>query len=180
MVKRITKVTTKKGDDGSTGMADGSRVPKSDDLINAIGGLDELNSWIGLLVSLKELEAEKDFLLGIQNCIFDIGGILTTKSIAPLKNVHTKSLEDRINKINNKLPDLDNFILPGGSKSSAFLHITRTVCRRVERQLAVAQDSQPVEENCFVYINRLSDFLFVLARKINLELNEKEFLWSQD
>ena len=96
MAKRITKVITKKGDEGSTAMGDGSRVSKSSSLIVAIGELDELNSWIGLLVSLKKLEDKKDFLLSIQNRLFDIGGILTTKSKTPLNEHHLETLEEEI------------------------------------------------------------------------------------
>ena len=180
MVKRITKVTTKKGDDGSTRMADGSRVSKSDPIINAIGELDELNSWIGLLTSLKELENKKDFLFNVQNCIFDIGGILTTKLKTPLKKINLDSLERETNKINEELPELENFVLPNGSKESSAIHITRTVCRRAERALIKAHEFQSIEESCFVYINRLSDLLFVLARKVNLDSRVKEVLWSQD
>ena len=180
MAKRITKVTTKKGDDGSTGMGDGSRVSKSSSLIVAIGELDELNSWIGLLSSLKELEDQKEFLLSVQNRLFDIGGILTTKSDIPLKAGYLKDLEYQTNNMNKELPHLENFVLPGGKPESSVIHIARTVCRRAERTLINADTNEAVEKSCLVYLNRLSDFLFVLARKVNLDSSIEELLWSQD
>ena len=179
MAKRITKVTTKSGDDGSTGMADGTRVQKSNLLVKAIGELDELNSWMGLLCSLDELREHKKYLQSIQNRLFDIGGILTTKSEVPLQKKYLLTLEKKTLSLNHKLPDLDNFILPGGSKGSSFTHITRTVCRRLERSLIEANEPEKIEESCFIYINRLSDFLFVLARKVNLDSGNEELLWKQ-
>tara|TARA_B100000686_G_scaffold103467_1_gene110823 strand:+ start:82 stop:624 length:543 start_codon:yes stop_codon:yes gene_type:complete len=180
MAKRITKVTTKRGDDGSTGMADGTRVQKSNLLIKAIGELDELNSWLGLLCSLKELNEHKEYLQSIQNRLFDIGGILITKSEEPLEKKYLLTLEKKTENLNQQLPDLDNFILPGGSKESSFIHITRTVCRRAERSLTEANRSKKLERSCLIYINRLSDFLFVLARKVNLDSGNEELLWKQE
>ena len=179
MAKRITKVTTKRGDDGSTGMADGTRVLKSNLLVKAIGELDELNSWMGLLCSLDELNEHKEYLQSIQNPLFDIGGILTTKSEVPLEKQYLLTLEKEMDNLNRKLPDLDNFILPGGSKESSFIHIARTVCRRAERSLIEANRSEKMEQSCLIYINRLSDFLFVLARKVNLNSGNEELLWEQ-
>ena len=180
MAKRITKVTTKRGDDGSTGMADGTRIQKSNLLIKAIGELDELNSWMGLLCSLEELNEHKEYLQSIQNRLFDIGGILITKSEVPLEKKYLLALEKKTDDLNQQLPDLDNFILPGGSKESSFIHITRTVCRRTERSLTEANRSKKLEQSCLVYINRLSDFLFVLARKVNLDSGNEELLWKQE
>ena len=105
MAKRITKVTTKRGDDGSTGMADGTRVQKSNLLIKAIGELDELNSWLGLLCSLKELNEHKEYLQSIQNRLFDIGGILITKSEEPLEKKYLLTLEKKTENLNQQLPD---------------------------------------------------------------------------
>tara|TARA_Y100000590_G_scaffold92544_1_gene104619 strand:+ start:5406 stop:5948 length:543 start_codon:yes stop_codon:yes gene_type:complete len=180
MGKRITKVVTKKGDDGSTGMGDGTRVSKSNPLIKAIGELDELNSWIGLLASLKELKKHKEFLEDIQHCLFNIGGILTTKSDRPLNKKYLDSLEEKTNLLNSKLPDLDNFILPGGSEDSSLIHIARTVCRRTERSLVEACQFEEIQNSCLIYVNRLSDLLFVLARRINLDSGIEELLWKQE
>lgn len=179
MAKRITKVTTKSGDDGTTGMADGTRVQKSDLLVKAIGELDELNSWIGLLCSLIELKEYKEYLQSIQHRLFDIGGILTTKSKVPLEQEYLLTLEKKMDNLNHKLPELDNFVLPGGTKESSFIHITRTVCRRVERSLIEAHGYEEIEQSCLIYINRLSDFFFVLARKVNLKSGNEELLWEQ-
>jgi len=180
MAKRITKVITKKGDDGTTGMGDGTRVTKSNLLIKAVGDLDELNSWLGLLCSLKGLKENKEYLQNIQNRLFDIGGILTTKSKIPLNPEHLNKLEAEADKLNTGLPDLENFILPGGSKRSSVIHIARTVCRRAERSLIDANASEKIEKSCLIYINRLSDFLFVLARRMNLDSGKEEVLWIQE
>ena len=180
MAKRITKVTTKRGDDGTTGMGDGTRVTKSNLLIKAIGDLDELNSWIGLLCSLEGLKENKEYLQNIQNRLFDIGGILTTKSKIPLNKIHLHKLETETEKLNTGLPDLENFILPGGSKRASVIHIARTVCRRSERSLIDASTSEKMEKSCLIYINRLSDFLFVLARRMNLDSGIEEVLWIQE
>ena len=180
MVRRITKVTTKKGDDGTTGMGDGTRVTKSNLLIKAIGDLDELNSWIGLLCSQEELKGNKDSLQNIQNRLFDIGGILSTKSKNPLNKEHLKKMEVETDKLNNNLPLLENFILPGGSKGSSVIHIARTVCRRAERSLMDANESEKIEKSCLIYINRLSDFLFVLARRISIDSGIEDLIWIQE
>jgi cob(I)alamin adenosyltransferase len=148
-------------------------------LVKAIGELDELNSWMGLLCSLDELNEHKEYLQSIQNRLFDIGGILTTKSEVPLEKQYLLTLEKEMDNLNRKLPDLDNFILPGGSKESSFIHIARTVCRRAERSLIEANRSEKMEQSCLIYINRLSDFLFVLARKVNLNSGNEELLWEQ-
>ena len=116
----------------------------------------------------------------IQNRLFDIGGILTTKSKIPLNQEHLNKLEAEANKLNTGLPDLDNFILPGGSKGSSVIHIARTACRRAERSLIDANASEKIEKSCLIYINRLSDFLFVLARRVNLDSGKEEVLWIQE
>ena len=180
MAKRITKVTTKRGDDGTTGMGDGTRVTKSNLLIKAIGDLDELNSWIGLLCSLEELKGNKECLQNIQNRLFDIGGILTNKLKIPLNKEHLNKLEAETYKLNSDLPELENFILPGGNKGSSVTHIARTVCRRAERSLIDANEHEKMEKSCLIYINRLSDFLFVLARRVNLDSGLEELLWIQE
>ncbi len=180
MKNRITRVTTKKGDDGTTSSAQGSRISKSDNLIEALGNLDELNSWIGLLVTLNKLSREKDLLQKIQNSLFDIGGNLSSDSIDSSKTFGVKDIEDKTKKINKDLPYLKNFVLPGGCKESAMIHICRTVCRRAERSLVKAEVNQNVGKNCLIYLNRLSDFLFVLARKVQKDSGTEETLWSQD
>jgi len=179
LTKRITKVTTKTGDDGTTGMADGSRLSKSSVLISAIGEIDELNSWIGLLASSSSLSKEIELLRKIQNDLFDIGGCLATRSQIGLDERKIEWLEEKVNEHNKELPSLDNFILPGGHKDSSKAQIIRAVCRRSERALVLANETESINVNCIIYINRLSDFLFVLARKINIDSGEEEILWEQ-
>ena len=179
MTKRITKVTTKTGDDGTTGMADGSRLSKSSVLISAIGEIDELNSWIGLLASSSSLSKEIELLRKKQNDLFDIGGCLAMRSQIGLDEKKIEWLEEKVNEHNKELPSLDNFILPGGHKDSSKAQIIRAVCRRSERALVLASETESINVNCIIYINRLSDFLFVLARKINIDSGEEEILWEQ-
>jgi len=179
LTKRITKVTTKTGDDGTTGMADGSRLSKSSVLISAIGEIDELNSWIGLLASSSSLSKEIELLRKIQNDLFDIGGCLAMRSQIGLDERKIEWLEEKVNEHNKELPSLDNFILPGGHKDSSKAQIIRAVCRRSERALVLASETESINVNCIIYINRLSDFLFVLARKINIDSGEEEILWEQ-
>jgi cob(I)alamin adenosyltransferase len=179
LAKRITKVTTKTGDDGTTGMADGSRLSKSSLLISAIGEIDELNSWIGLLASSSNLSKEVELLRKIQNDLFDIGGCLAMRTRNGLDEKRIEWLEKRANELNKELPSLDNFILPGGHKDSSKAQIIRAVCRRSERVLVLASETESINVNCIIYINRLSDFLFVLARKINIDSGEEEILWEQ-
>ena len=179
MTKRITKVTTKTGDDGTTGMADGSRLSKSSALISAIGEIDELNSWLGLLASSSSLNKEIELLRKIQNDLFDIGGCLAMRSQIGLDEKKIEWLEEKVNEHNKELPSLDNFILPGGHKDSSKAQIIRAVCRRSERALVLASETESINVNCIIYINRLSDFLFVLARKINIDSGEEEILWEQ-
>jgi len=180
MAKKITKVTTKTGDDGSTGMGDGSRVSKGNFIIQVIGELDELNSWLGLISSSKALKDYKSFLQNIQSLIFVISADLTTKSKTSFDKKHIEKLENETNKLNDNLPLLANFILPGGSKESSCIHIARTVCRKVERSLVRVSESEEIDSYLLIFINRLSDFLFTLARRINLDLGEEEFLWKKE
>jgi|TARA_B100000809_G_scaffold255309_1_gene293659 cob(I)alamin adenosyltransferase len=172
-------VTTKTGDDGSTGMADGSRLSKSSCLVSALGEIDELNSWIGLLASSSQLKQEVELLRKIQNDLFNIGGCLAMRSNIGLNKKKIEWLEEKINDLNKELPSLDNFILPGGHKDSSKAQIIRAVCRRSERSLVMASETELINKNCIIYINRLSDFLFVLARKINIDSGEEEILWDQ-
>ena len=179
MNKRITKVTTKTGDKGTTGMADGSRVSKADPIINSIGEVDELNSLIGYLDSLPDSEDCRYVLRRIQNCLFDIGGSLSVGSQDSITKEEILFLEEQIQKLNEKLPALDNFILPGGNQAAAFSQYARAVCRRCERSLVILDKNYSVEENKLVYLNRLSDLMFVIARSINQDKGVEESLWKQ-
>ena len=179
MKKRITKVTTKTGDDGSTGMADGTRLKKSDPLIHCIGEIDELNSLIGYLASANDLKRHKESLIRIQNCLFDIGGSLSLGSDDSITEQEISFVEEEINLLNADLSSLENFILPGGHPASALAQLVRSVCRRCERSLVSLDEEQSIEERKIIYINRLSDLFFVMARSINKEKNYQEVLWQQ-
>ena len=177
MVK-LDKIYTKGGDKGKTSLVGGSRVSKCNDIIDAIGNVDELNALLGLVVC----DLKKPFistLKGIQNDLFDIGADLATPmnkkgTVLRINKDYIVYLEKEIDKINNNLPPLNSFILPGGSKISSIIHLARTVNRRCERSVVKLNEKQKVNIEVLKYLNRLSDYLFVLARA----LNKKEVLWK--
>ena len=177
MVK-LNKIYTKTGDDGTTGLSDGSRVKKYDVRPSAYGDVDELNSFIGLSINCINKEKKYNFLVEIlkkiQNDLFDLGADLSTPieenpKFEPLriKNSQVLNLENIIDKFNNKLEPLNSFVLPGGSEISCFLHIARTVARRAERSMSKLSEKSNINKQSLVYINRLSDFLFVVWRVTN-------------
>ena len=180
MKKRITKVTTKTGDKGTTGMADGSRVSKADPVISCIGEIDELNSLIGYLDSILHLKKYKATLNRIQNDLFDIGGSLSMGTDNAISKDNIAFIEQEIKILNDELPDLKNFILPGGSQGAAIAQYIRSVCRRSERSLVRLNEEKTIEQNKLIYINRLSDLMFVIARSINKDQNQDEELWKQN
>lgn len=157
------KIYTKTGDDGTTSLFGGKRLAKSDPLVTAYGTVDELTSFIGLLIE-KVFSSDKQFLTGVQNDLYVIMSLLSGSPVENnLLEQKIKKIEERIDEMEKKLPRLTLFILPQGSESSAFAHVTRTICRRAEREV--------VKANCLSiiirYLNRLSDFFFVLARSYN-------------
>ena len=178
MKKRITQVTTKSGDAGTSALADGTRLPKTDDRFEAIGTIDELNSFVGLLVvNLKEHQAQADnaaFVQDIQQALFDLGGGL---AFPGSDNFPTPEvLEDAIETLNAALPPLTEFVLPGGTQGSALAHLCRTLCRRAERCMwALPEDTNPGA----AYLNRLSDYFFVLARTLNEGTTEAQWRGPQ-
>ena len=180
MNKRITKVTTKTGDKGTTGMANGARISKADPVIVSIGEIDELNSLIGYLSSQQSAKKYKDTLNRIQNCLFDIGGSLSLGTINSLDEDEIVFIEREIENLNNQLPELENFILPGGDSSASIAQYTRAVCRRCERSLVYLSKKIEVEGNKLIFLNRLSDLLFVIGRTINKDKGQKELYWKQN
>ena len=181
MVK-LNKIYTRTGDDGTSGLVDGSRVPKDSPRMVAIGDIDELNSALGLaVVALGQSEFAAD-LLRVQNDLFDLGADIATPgddftpSEMVLRVVPTQIewLEGRIDAINDTIPPLRSFILPGGSAAAAAVHLARSIARRAERALVSADREGSINPAARIYANRLSDFLFVLARKIN---NGDDPLW---
>ena len=178
MVNRLTQIYTKTGDEGKTGLGDGTRTEKFSIRIECLGSVDELNSVIGLI--LTENVSQKAILNKIQHDLFDIGGELSIPNFIKLTISKVEFLESNIDIINKELPPLKEFILPGGSKISAYTHLARTTCRRVERNLFKLNQSDKVNEVSLKYINRLSDFLFVLGRHFNKSKNINDIFWKKN
>ncbi len=181
------KIYTRTGDDGTTGLIGGSRVKKYDIRLEAYGTVDELNSYIGVVRSLQTDEHSDQVLEKIQNKLFVIGAHLATdnsitliKKQMPVGETDILMLEQEIDEMNEVLPELRNFILPGGCQATSFCHVARTVCRRAERLIVELSDKAEVETDLIIFINRLSDYLFVLSRKISIDLKVPEILWSPD
>ncbi len=181
------KIYTKTGDDGTTGLVGGSRVKKFDVRLDAYGTVDELNAAIGLLRAYRIDEEIKDLLVKIQNKLFNIGSRLASddKGAEFTANLaitveHTKVLEDAIDRYQAELPELDHFILPGGEPAVAQCHVARTVCRRAERRILEFAEKASVQSETVKYINRLSDLLFVLSRKLTWDNNLTETAWSKE
>jgi cob(I)alamin adenosyltransferase len=180
MGHRLSKIYTRTGDDGTTGLGDGNRIDKDAPRMQAIGSVDELNSLIGML--LAELPAGDDAvapLIEIQHHLFNLGGELSIPGYSMLTAEHVAALEQTLDRFNEELPPLKNFILPGGSRSAAVCHLARAVCRRAERDLVTLARATEINLSGRHYINRLSDFLFVLARVLARRNGGQEVLWQQ-
>ena len=174
MAYRISRVATRSGDDGTTGIAGGVRLPKDDPRIEALGAVDELNCQLGLLSALvADSEAGRQ-VEEVQQDLFDLGAVLARGNLEWKGGEKLAGLERQIEELNAELPPLEEFILPGGSATVAQCHVARAVCRRAERRV-VALGGLP--ETAQVYLNRLSDLLFVLARKLAQEKGEQEQFW---
>jgi len=178
------KIYTRTGDDGSTSLAGGKRVPKYNLRIEACGSVDELISWIGLIRDFRENSDRRDVIIYIQDQLMRCAATLATEQIDEKRTYYLPDktsasfLEDEIDKMEAKLPALKNFILPGGSVLISYCNIARTVCRRAERSVQKLNNSEEVPDIVRKFINRLSDYLFVLSRLISLELDNKEIIWS--
>jgi cob(I)alamin adenosyltransferase len=177
---RLSKITTRTGDDGTTGLGDGSRVPKDSLRIAAIGAVDELNSCLGLL--LAELaDADLRVLISdVQHDLFDLGGELSIPGYTCLEEGHVARLEGAQERFNATLEPLKEFILPGGNRASAACHLARTVCRRAEREVVALASNEALSPYCQQYLNRLSDLLFVLSRVINRRAGQPDVLWQKE
>jgi len=178
MGHRLSKIYTRTGDDGSTGLGDGSRTQKDSLRVEAFGTIDELNSFIGLLLTHPLPPDVTDFLSGIQHDLFDLGGEISIPGREALTADYVTRLETALDNYNAKLAPLKEFILPGGSETAALCHVIRTVCRRAERRLISLQQEQHVSPQAICYLNRLSDFFFVLARYLNVEQGKSDVLWQ--
>ncbi len=179
---RISKVVTKTGDKGETGLGDGSRVSKDDPRIECIGALDELNSFVGFAKVAIADESIKTFLEKIQNNLFNIGGSLAMPGvdIKTIDEACIAALEKQVDAWNSELPPLKEFVLPGGSEASARLHLARTSTRNAERKLVSFHKNEPLPDVWLQYINRLSDVFFVLARKLQRAEGVDEKQWTHD
>jgi cob(I)alamin adenosyltransferase len=182
---RINRVYTRAGDDGTTALVGGQRVPKDSLRIEAYGTIDELNSTIGVAVASNLSPRLAEPLETIQQVLFNLGSRLALDpsdadriQLPGVAKEHVARLEAWIDEWNETLPDLKSFILPGGSVASAQLHVARTVCRRAERVILALHREQPVEPEVIAYVNRLSDLLFVAARAENVDKGETEVLWD--
>lgn len=184
------KVYTKTGDNGTTALFGGTRVAKHHIRIESYGTIDELNSWLGLLRDQEVDSNTKNVLTLIQNRLFTVGAILATDpdkailkngkerlNIPKISTTDIELLEKEMDAMEAALPQMTHFILPGGHTAVSYCHIARTVCRRAERMASVLNESEPFDAQVLVYINRLSDYLFVLARKLSSDLHAEEIKW---
>jgi cob(I)alamin adenosyltransferase len=178
---RLTKIYTRGGDAGETSLGDGSRVSKLDARIAAYGTVDELNAAVGVVVAGACPETIREVLVRVQNELFDLGADLSVpiehEARLRVTQEQVDRLEDECDRFNAELPDLKSFVLPGGSEAAARLHVARTVCRRAEREALVAAGAHDVNPLALVYLNRLSDLLFILARAANAAEGQMEPLW---
>ena len=182
----MAKIYTRRGDDGSTGLFGGPRVRKDDARVAAYGDVDELNSTLG--VAREEVLSQPDLLAlidSLQSELFTLGAELATpqaesapKQVPRIETAHVQRLEREIDRLTADLPEMKNFILPGGSRPGAVLHLCRTVCRRAERKVVSLAESSEVSPAALAYVNRLSDLLFVMARAANLRSGGREIPWK--
>ena len=180
MGNRLSKIYTRTGDDGSTGLGDGSRTTKDSLRVEAFGTVDELNSAIGLVRSYNRMPGIDHCLEQVQHQLFNIGGELCTPGMELLQSERVDALETDLDQFNDTLPPLKEFILPGGGAAAAHAHLARTICRRAERRvLSLSRESQ-VNEPVIRYLNRLSDLLFVLARVLSRSDEQPEVQWDHD
>jgi cob(I)alamin adenosyltransferase len=181
MGHRLSRIVTRTGDAGTTGLGDGSRVAKDAARIEAIGAVDELNSTIGVLLAEPGLPAAiATMLTDIQHDLFDLGGELSIPGFAAVTDAHVARLEDAVERCNAELAPLKEFVLPGGTRAAALAHVARTVCRRAERSVVHLAAGEAVSDPTRRYLNRLSDLLFVLARSLNRTAGCGDVLWKKD
>jgi cob(I)alamin adenosyltransferase len=179
MGHRLSKIVTRTGDAGTTGLGDGSRVPKDSARIGAIGSVDELNSLIGVVLAEGLPDDIAACLVAVQHDLFDLGGELSIPGYAAITDAHIDRIEADVERFNADLAPLKEFILPGGARAAALAHVARTVCRRAERTLIAAAASDAITDRSRVYLNRLSDLLFVLARALNRAEGHPDVLWQK-
>ena len=182
---KITKVYTRGGDMGKTSLVGGQRVSKASVRLEAYGTVDELNSHLGLLAAMMADGEDKEFIIRIQNCLFNVCTNLATDQeqtplypSAHLPEGEIELIEQKVDEIMQLLPERQGFILPGGTKEAAQAHVCRTVCRRAERRIVALAEVAQITPSVLQYVNRLSDYLFVLAKKINFNAHHSEIVWQ--
>jgi cob(I)alamin adenosyltransferase len=181
MGNRLSKIVTRTGDDGSTGLADGARVPKESARIEACGTIDELNSALGVLLASAELPAPMAAqLLGIQHDLFDLGGELAIPGSVVISARQVEGLEGLVESWNAELPPLREFVLPGGGAAAANCHMARSICRRAERRCWALSRAEPLGPQALRYLNRLSDLLFIMARVLARRAVGSEVMWRSE
>lgn len=179
MGNRLSKIYTKTGDDGTTGLGDGSRVAKDSARVTAYGTVDEANSAIGVLLAVGDIPEDiRDLLTRVQHQMFDLGGELCIPGHAAIHDADIERLEERLDHYNEPLPPLKDFILPGGGEAAARCHLARTIVRRAERECVTLSHHDAVRPQAIRYLNRLSDLLFVLARVLARQAGQGEVLWD--
>ena len=178
------KIYTKKGDDGFTSLIGGTRVSKAAIRIEAYGTIDELNSYIGWVRDLSSRDDQKNVLIEIQDRLFTIGSHLASDpekskmNLPELKETDITFLENKIDEMNDELPEMKSFILPGGHQAVSCCHVARCICRRAERAVVLLSENETVNKQIIIYLNRLSDFLFVLARILSKDFSAQEIPWK--
>ncbi|MGY0558125.1 MULTISPECIES: cob(I)yrinic acid a,c-diamide adenosyltransferase [unclassified Lysobacter] len=180
MGNRLSKIYTRTGDDGSTGLGDGSRVAKDSARVNAYGTVDEANSAIGLVLASEVPDDIRTLLIAVQHQLFDLGGELCIPGHAAITDADVDRLEQHLDQFNQDLPALKEFILPGGGEASARCHIARTVVRRAERATITLSRDESVRPEAVRYLNRLSDLLFVLCRVLARASGHGEVTWQHE
>lgn len=178
MGHRLSKIYTRTGDDGTTGLGDGSRVEKDSPRIEAYGTVDELNSIIGMILAYDLPDAVRDCLVNVQHDLFDLGGEFSVPGYQTLEKIYVTRLEASLDGFNAELPSLKEFILPAGGLATSTTHLARTVCRRAERRATTLARKEEVNPAAIQYLNRLSDLLFVIARVLARFENGMEVLWQ--
>ena len=178
MANRLTKIVTRTGDDGTTGLGDGSRVGKDCPRVEVMGNLDELNSAVGLVLAEPLPDEVGKALAAVQNDLFDLGGEICIPGRSALWDAHLAEIDARIESLRGALAPLREFVLPGGTRAAASCHLARAVCRRAERSLVALGRTESVSALSVQYLNRLSDMLFVTARTLNAAQGVAEPLWK--
>jgi cob(I)alamin adenosyltransferase len=179
MGHRLTRIYTRTGDAGTTGLGDGSRVAKDNPRIEAVGAVDELNSLVGVVLAEPLPEPIARCLTAVQHDLFDLGGELSIPGHSAITEAHVLRLENALDGFNADLPPLKEFILPGGSRAAAQCHVARSVCRRAERRLVSLSSAEQISPVAQRYLNRLSDLLFVLCRVINRAAGRSDVYWQK-